>query len=607
MTTPNSRRRFIKDSTSLLAASIAIPALAGCGNNSVPVCQTVTNSFLGDTSMLNGGVAGLLYSQIGYEPGHPIRLVVRMSEKLAGDKLSGVFSSVDGKASFRSAFNYWGKIWKSHWWVCEVTEPKLSGVYNMEVYAGKELLFTGKGLTIQQNILWDSSIELAAADMLERRSKFTRVGAGWMDAGVLWVESPAQSGMVMALEEIVELKSDKVPSDLLKRIYHQITVGCDYLVMLRAEAEKRGHPKGAMSHDLHGHEDDIVPSDAVKAVVALARAVRLLPDTYSEKKAAYKDTALLTMNWLTNKATPMGDYGFSRFQRGMPEDTPIPKNEWQTRYLVMYCQACIDLFKLGELKYRDMAVTTVEEIMQRQISQENGESGFYGHFYEFPSLNFSEKSWAHGIVKNQFGADIGEFFPNYLMPVIEMCRIWSDHPDAPLWEKMLRDFTYGYLIPACERNPFKIVPLGIFGDEGPIWFCGTFHGTNTIYGYTAAHALELANYLKEPKLIDIAYGNIQWLAGLNSGVTKEAIKESVIYTSNIPPHLALPASMMFGVGNRWAGTWFGTRGVICNGFSTGKQFEYDVAPIRENDGPFSFTDEDWIPHSAGWLTALVRL
>ena len=112
MTTPNSRRRFIKDSASLLAASIAIPALAGCGNNSVPVCSTVTNSFLGNTSMLNGGVAGLLYSQIGYEPGHPVRLVVRMSEKLAGDKLSGVFLLLKEKPVFVRLLIIGGKYGK---------------------------------------------------------------------------------------------------------------------------------------------------------------------------------------------------------------------------------------------------------------------------------------------------------------------------------------------------------------------------------------------------------------------------------------------------------------------------------------------------------------
>jgi len=28
---------------------------------------------------------------------------------------------------------------------------------------------------------------------------------------------------------------------------------------------------------------------------------------------------------------------------------------------------------------------------------------------------------------------------------------------------------------------------------------------------------------------------------------------------------------------------------------------------KENDGPFSFTDEDWIPPSAAWMTGLMAL
>lgn len=77
--------------------------------------------------------------------------------------------------------------------------------------------------------------------------------------------------------------------------------------------------------------------------------------------------------------------------------------------------------------------------------------------------------------------------------------------------------------------------------------------------------------------------------------------------TEIPVGSALPASMICHIGKRWAGTWFQTRGVICNGFSTGEQLKYDMEPKKENDGPFSFTDEDWIPHSAAWLTGLMRL
>jgi hypothetical protein len=604
----SSRRRFLKTSAVSLSAMVAVPVLGGCRAENREAYGEKGFAYLGETEAIRNGVTGLLYSQIGYEPGWPVRLMIRMPEKeLLEENAVATLFSVDRKTKHRSSFKYWGEIWKSHWWLCEFDEPGLKGVVDSEVISGEKLLFKSSGLTIEKDVLWNSSVELAAADMLERRSKFTKVGAGWMDAGTLWVESPAQSAMIIALDELIEFKSHKLEKQLYDRICDQITVGCDYLVMLQKEAEKRGYATGSMTHDLHGHEDDILPNDAVKAVVALSRASRVLPDKYSQKKEQYKTTALSAMKWLTSKASPMGDYGLSRFQRGMPEDIKIPNDEWQTRHLMMLCQACIDLWKTGESQFKSMAIDIASQIIERQIPEEEAENNFYGHFYEFKSLPFSENAWTHGIVNNEFGADIGEFYPNYLMPFIEMSRLWADHEDAPRWRNALEKFTYGYLIPACEGNPFGIVPLGIFGNEGPIWFCGTFHGTNAIYGFTAALALELANFLGEPKLKNIAYGNLQWIAGLNSGVTKESLIGSVVYSADIPGHVAVPSSMMFGVGNHWAGTFFGTRGVICNGFSTGEQFKHDVAPKRENDGPFSFTDEDWIPHSAAWLTALVRI
>ena len=227
-------------------------------------------------------------------------------------------------------------------------------------------------------------------------------------------------------------------------------------------------------------------------------------------------------------------------------------------------------------------------------------------------MKHAETSWTQGIAisKNgvEFGADIGGIYPNYLVPFIEMIKLFPDHKNAKIWKQTLTNFTYGYLIPACEANPFYLVPQGIFDNEGPVWFCGTFHGTNSIYGYTAAMALELSGLLSEPKLIDIAYGNLQWIAGLNAGITSDNIKQGcVIFSTDIPQGIALPASMICHIGERWAGTWFQTRGSICNGFSTGKQFVFDTEPKQENDGPFSLTDEDWIPHSAGWLTGLMRL
>lgn len=605
-----SRRHFMKSSALVSTTILGGSAIAACsGALSVQSEKPETfPSFKGANYLPKDGVAGLLFSQIGYELGYPVRVAVRLPKK---DHLSGKaickLLPVSKQPKYQNPCTYWGEIWGSHWWVTDFAGINQPGEWNIEVQDNGKTVFNASGLRVAKNILWNETAELASIEILERRLLFTKVGAGWQDAGCLWVESPAQSAMIIALEELLEKTLERLDPFVKARIWKQITVGCDYLVMTQEKAHELGYPAGSMSHDLLGHEKSVLPNDCVKAVIALTRAYRLLPEQFSDKKIKYQTAANLAYAWLITSAKPLGDLGLSRFQRGLPETIEIPRDEWQTRDLVSLCWASLEQWKAGNRQAKDEAVKFAGQIMGRQISKENAENGYYGHFLEYPSMAHSEKSWIHGIVNNQFGADVGGIYPNYLMPVVEMLHLWPDHADMAKWKETLHQFTYGYLIPGCEKNPFLLVPQGIFGEEGPVWFCGTFHGTNTIYGFTAALAFELSKLFNDPKLKNIAYGNMQWLAGLNGGITTENLKACVIFSTNIPEGVALPASMMCGVGNRWAGTWFQTRGVICNGFSTGKQFEYDTEPKKANDGPFSLTDEDWIPHSAAWLTGLVRL
>ncbi len=606
-----SRRDFFRSSAVATTALIGSASLASCKNDEKgsPEQRSAYPIYRGKADLSGDHVAGLLFSQIGYEPGYPVRIIIRLPAK---EDLSTTavcrLTPLSGHSSIESTIQYWGETWGSHWWEVRFMDMPISGEWLIEVQDGNEILFRDEMLRIEKGILWDHTIEWSSVDMLERRVHFTKVGAGWQDAGTLWVESCAQSAMVIGLEELLEKGAGRFDDAFKERIYKQVIVGCDYLVMTQEKARELGFPEGSMSHDLHGHERDILPNDATKAVVALWKAARLLPDSFLAKKEEYSRAADKAFDWLRNAARPMGDYGLSRFQRGLEEEVAIPNDEWQTRDLLMLCQGALEKYVNGDHGAKKICVDLAEEVYGRQLKKENPEAGFYGHFREYASLPHTEKAWCHGIVNNNFGADLGGIYPNYLMPVIEMVQLWPDHPDAGQWRSMLEDFTYGYLIPACERNPFKIVPLGIYGEEGPVWFCGTFHGTNAIYGYTAALALELTHLFDDPHLKEIAYGNLQWLAGLNGGITRQNLEKGcVIYSADVPEGLAMPASMICHIGDRWAGTWFQTRGVICNGFSTGAQFRYDVAPVQANDGPFSLTDEDWIPHSAAWLTGLVRL
>lgn len=608
-----SRRDFVKTGVVTVVAASGAGAISSCVTNACKQESKCIQLFKNRNWNPEDGAAGMLFSQVGYEPGYPVKVMLRLPKKelLSADAFCRLTPSGE-ETEYKTDCTYWGEVWKSHWWVAEFPAVNEEGSWVVEVVSGGECVFREEGLKVKKSILWDSTIEWSSVDMLERRRHFTKVGAGWQDAGTLWVESPSQSAMVIVLCELLEKCPERFEEPFKKRIYTQLQVGCDYLLMTQEKASELGFARGSFSHDLHGHEKDILPNDAMKAVAALAMAARLLPGEFAEKKQKYAESAQQAFSWLLNEAKPMGDYGYMKMQRGLPDDASIPANEWLTRDLLSMCWAALEMHRLDAPGAREKAFEYARQVIARQIPKVKAEGGFYGHFYEFDTMSHSEPSWIHGIVPSpsgtQFGADMGGFYPNYLMPVIELLYQFPEHDDADMWKKALADFTYGYLIPGCESNPFLLVPQGIFGEEGPVWFCGTFHGTNAIYGYTAALALDLSKVLEEPKLKNIAYGNLQWLAGLNSGITAENISQGcVVYSTDLPKGAALPASMICHIGNRWAGTWFQTRGVICNGFSTGRQFVYDTKPLKGNDGPFSLTDEDWIPHSAGWLTGLIRL
>lgn len=552
---------------------------------------------------------GLLYSQVGYEPGNPVRVVVRRGEdELLPDGALCRIRFDDGRVIEAEARG-WGTLWGASWWVAEFPSSGVgAGAGVVELVGGGGVLASGWGMRMAPGVLWDRTVEPMAADMLESRARLARAEHGWQDAGALWQESNAHSAMVIGLTDLLEFAPGRLGADLRGRIEAQVVNGCLYLADSQAEAARRGHPDGSVSHDLLGHEDVVLPNDALKAVVAWRRAARLLGPEHDGMRRTFADAADRSWRWVTAGARPAGDTGFCHRQRGLPGDTVIPGDEWMTRDLVMRLWGAVEAMLLGAGDALAVAVETAREIAGRQITGESAEAGWFGHFREFGSLAHSEKAWSHSIFGGNFGADMGGTFPNYLVPLRRLLRLCPGHADAPVWRRVLEDFARGFLIPACRANPFHLVPYGICGDDGPIWFAGPWHGFSCVYGWTAALALELADELDEPELRRIAHANLQWVAGLNAGVTAEAVKAGChLWRADIAPDEALPHSLIHGVGNRSAGTWLATRGVICNGFATGDQFVFDTDPTRAQDGPHSLTDEDWIPHSAAWLSAIARL
>jgi hypothetical protein len=544
-------------------------------------------------------IHGLLYSQIGYDLGLPIRVIARSTQ---ADELpeGSRFTVVDvesGEAVAQGEAVYWGALWHSHWWVAD-TSGLPEGTYRLSFdRPGADPLESGP-FVVGDNLLWRETVVPVALEQMEARQQLARYGKGWKDCGAEWREANSHASTIIGLTDLLNLGFEHLSPTEVERLVGQIVHGCDYLVACQDAGEMAGLGRGAVAHELPNHIL-VIPGDQVQAAAALARAARLVFEHEPQKSAVYLDRAERAFRYFLYEARPYGPQGFSHWNHGAPPGYMVPQ-EWMTRDLMMALHAGVELWKAGRQQYQPELIRLAREIMDRQVPEEKAEDGLHGHFYLFPGCGFTEKVNTH----HHIGHDTGSSFPHYLFGFFEMSRLFYDHPDAPRWREMVERFAYGYFLPACRRNPFYLIPEGVFLEEGLLTFSGPWHGMNTTIGFGAALAAQLESYLGDGAFRDIAVGNLQWIAGLNAGLTREMMAGCVIWEEEIPEGQALPYSQISGIGTRSAGNWTGIRGTIPNGFSNNPQFQLKVEPTRESDGPWYYTDEDWIPHGAGWLSGL---
>jgi hypothetical protein len=547
-------------------------------------------------------LTGLLYSQVGYDLGDPMRTIVRSTQ---ADFISAAarFTLLDNQSRqcvLTGPVTHWGEKWGSSWWVADFSTIQQPGEFVLQILDGEREVLASDPLRIGANLLWDESVVKVALDQLEERSRLARYGHGWLDCGIDWREANSHATMLIGLCDLLNIGHLWLSAQDKQRAVAQIVHGCDYLGMLQDQARRLGHPAGVLVHELPNH-GVIIPGDQAQAASALAHAARLIAELEPGKSVEYLRRAEDAFRFVSRQAKPYGSSGFLASNHGAPEGY-VP-TDWMTRDLLMILNAALELVIAGRSEYQQEVVDLGRRVMARQVPQEKAEGGLFGHFYTFGDGAFSEKANTH----HHVGHDTGSTFPHYLVPFIEMGRRWYDHPDAPLWRKTLENFAYGYLLPACSENPFYLLPEGYFNGEGLLCFCGPWHGINTSYGFAAGLATELEMALNDAHFRQIAVGNLQWIAGLHAGITAESLAGCLKWKAEIPPGQAVSYSQIWGVGRRYAGGWNQIPGTICNGFAANPQFQFTVPPTAANDAPGMFTDEDWIPHAAGWISGLARL
>ncbi len=547
---------------------------------------------------------GLLHSRIGYDLEGEKRVVIRNNSKdfLTSNTQFYIYDEYQNVV-YRDTFQLWGEKWGEYWWIADFSELKHTGEFTCSVrFAdGKEL--QTKPFKVASNLLWDASWETVALEQLKHRVEFRKnnykkhgpehaEGGGWQDCGGYLRETNSHATMLIGLFDLMEYSADKINEGQMKELEEQAFIGLDYLAFCQDKAEELGKGKGAIIHEWPKHRN-VITGDVAKGALCFARAAKLLKSSHPGKANEYLDRARHAFGFLDRNGpihhcggtdfhgTVQPDDGFNPVIHGAPEGFVRPI-EWKTRDLVMMTWVAFELSDI--VKVAEYA----QKVMERQISKDEKEGKFYGHFKAYASASHSEKAWEH----HHMGYDAGATFPHYIIPLLQMVQKFPDHPDISKWDKTIKDFAYGYFLPACSDNPFYLLPMGYYEGEGLLVFSGLWHGMNGAYGSAAALALELQKYTGDSRFEKIATGNLQWIAGLNSGVLEEDR-----YVSK---------SMIYGIGDEYIGSWTKIPGTICNGFESDAQFHVEK-PKKETDGPHVFTDEGWITHSGGWLSAISRL
>lgn len=545
---------------------------------------------------------GLLYSQIGYDYRCPMRAVFRASER--SDVPDDAHFTVSGSGTSSSELvqerplQYWGSCWGEHWWIIDFSglEP---GHYHLQVHGNSQTLAQSETIEVGLHVLWDRTIERVAIAQFEERAKRARNGIGWKDCGSNLRECTSHAISVIGLCELSFVGNEWLTPSQNQRVIAQIIHGCDYLAHCQEKAVAVGLPEGSIVHELT-NSAFVVPTNTAMSAVALAFASRIVHDTAPDEAEEFMQRARRSHQYLQLHGNPFSPRGFSHLNHGAPEGY-IPPREPMTRELLMRLWLAIELWiSGGEDIYQEEAVELARRIISRQVTEEQAEGGFHGHFRTFDHSPFTEKANIH----HHVGHDTGGVYPFYVVPLTEMLHRWPDHPEAPVWREAVRRFAHGFFIPACQANPFHLLPSGYFRGEGLLSFCGPWHGINVSYALAAILALQLGRVTQDSALRDICVGNLQWIAGLNAGLHADMFSSCIRFAPTIPEAEVLPYSMIEGIGARSVKGWSELPGSIVNGFSVNPQFTLSVPATKENDGPHQFTDEDWIPHGAAWAAAL---
>lgn len=566
--------------------------------------------------------SGLLNNQVAYDSHQPVKVIFRSDSLNALNSPSHVtFRKEDSPDEHETCdWKYWGELWGDHWWTA--TTEKLSvGDYKLETVDSSGRKWT-EPLTVSDKPYWKFSIEHIALGQFERRSMIpTAPGHGWQDCGAHLSEANSHAVSLYGMALIWKKRRSEMEESEQERLLNQIRIGGKYCLFLAEEAKKLGYPEGTYVHEpLFSH--CWLLSDSLQIGVAALLAAELLLERGGTDvelaKELIKNAQVNAAFIRSNESTIIDEMKsgliefppneqvhlrqFSRHAHAVDHDIPLPST-WATRDLLLWLQFQLLLETVTGESLESEMYETARSVGSRFVKNKSSSSDSSApacYFVPYPDFEQPEVGWCHHSV----GMDTAGVFPHFTIPLWELAKRYPNHPESQNCRQMVLDFLDGYLRPAFQASPFGLLPNTWKKDQGWMFYAGLWHGMNSSYALLAMQCYYYAAELKESWLSDMARAQLEWIAGLNCGLTAESIYGCTMYHRDVEPGGVLPVSMIQGVGNRFAGSWRTIRGSICNGFSRGRQFQFDVEPVLSEDRPDAFTDEDWITHSGAWLAAL---
>lgn len=563
--------------------------------------------------------SGLICNQVGYDNRHSVRFFFRsdLSNSLPEGTFWGIIREDTLILQEEQKWSYRGTNWRSHWWEGTV---KLDN-------PGHYLLQTRDqhGRNYQQRIevlekpYFKKTWEHVALKQFERRSQIPSVpGKGWVDCGAHMSEANSHAVSVMGMCLYLREKGSDLSKEWRERLLKQIRHGVVYFLFIAEEGEKQGLPEGTYQHE-PAHQPKIwLLEDSLQIGYALCLCSRILEQEGEGETAArclaqarktwkhlHQDEAALIADMRRLAPPPRPDGAvhmrhFSTQTNALPPNTPEP-DVFLTREHCLHLQFLLELDQLCGEDLSEEIAGKADKIVERFYEPgEVPEGAPHNWFIPFPGATQAETAWSH----NSLGRDTGAVFPHFIMPLYKAAQTHANHPHASRWRATVDKFIAGYLKPATLANPFSLLPNTYKEKEGWLHFAGLWHGMNGTYALMAMQAFYFFQQTGESWLYDFGKAQLDWIAGLNCGVTSNSFYGCTMYDRDVPEEAVLAVSMIQGIGQEFAGNWRTIRGSICNGFSRGVQFRFDVEPLVAEDFPDTLTDEDWITHAGAWLAAL---